>query len=72
MRTMVRLLQSPSYCILLYEDMGAVRKVATHKRFLLHMMIDWSSLQLLHCFIQPSYVSNLICGVCYYCCCGKT
>ena len=43
--------------------MGAMREIATHERFLSCVMMGWSSSQLRHCFLQPSYVSNLIYGV---------
>ena len=62
MRTVVWLLRSLAYCILSYKDVGAVREIATHERFLLCVMIGWSSLQLRHCFLQSSYESNLIEG----------
>ena len=62
-RTVVRLLQSSSYCILLYKDVGSTGEVATYQRFLSCMMIGWSIPQLFHRFLQPSYVSNLNYGV---------
>ena len=62
-RTVVWLLQSLAYCILSDENVDAVRKIATHERCLSYVMIHWSRLQLRHCSLQPSYVSNLIHGV---------
>ena len=53
-RTMVWLLQSPAYCILSYKDLGVVSEIATHKRFLLCMIIGWSSSHLCHHFLQPT------------------
>ena len=43
--------------------MGATREIAAYERSLFHVMMGWSSLQCRHCFLQPSYIGNLIYGV---------
>ena len=50
---------------LVIQNMGAMREIAACERFLFHVIMDQSSLQVCHFFLQPSYmyVCNLIYGV---------
>ena len=63
--TMAWLLQNLVYSILSYKDVVAVRQIAAHERSLSCVMTGWSSSQLHHCFLQPSYISTCTCNLIY-------